>query len=258
MTQPAREAAPFEGVLVGMPTYNEADNAPRLVRSLREHLPGAVVMVIDDASPDGTAGLIRHLAEQDEHVVVHSRPGKLGLGTAYLVAFAEARRRGCRATLTLDADFSHRPQDAPAIVRAVLGGAADLAIGSRYVPGGAIVGWPRTRRVLSAEANRLIKASLATEVMDCTGSFRAYGAALVERLPTRLRNRGYSALPELLLHAILARARIAEVPITFVERERGATKLTRREIADSLLNLAWLSRRRRQSPIEPGGGVTAG
>lgn len=245
MTPPAAAAAPFDGVLVGVPTYNEAANVGRLVRALRGHLPGALVMVIDDSSPDGTGRLVQVLAEQDPLVVLRSRPAKMGLGTAYLAAFAEGRRRRCSAVLTMDADFSHRPQDAPAVVRAVLSGSADLAIGSRYVPGGAIIGWPRARRLLSAEANRLIKSSLATDVMDCTGAFRAYGVGVLEKLPTTIRNRGYSALPELLLHAIVAGARITEVPITFVERERGATKLTRRELADSLVNLAWLRSRRK-------------
>ena len=235
----------FAGLLVGVPTYNEAQNAPRLVADLRRHLPGAIILVIDDSSPDGTADLVSMLAETDTLLRVLRRPRKLGLGTAYLATFAEAQRCGARVVMTMDADFSHRPQDAPAIVRAVLQSDADLGIGSRYVPGGSIVGWPRGRRVLSAAANRLIRASLRTRVTDCTGSFRAYRMELAERLMAQgLRNPGYSALPELLMLAIADGARIVEVPIQFVERERGATKLTRRELVNSLVNLVWLRRRR--------------
>jgi dolichol-phosphate mannosyltransferase len=235
----------FERVLVGVPTYNEAENAPRLVRDLRQHLPGAILLVIDDSSPDGTADLLSSMSETDPLLRVLRRPAKLGLGTAYLETFAQARMVGARVAMTMDADFSHRPQDAPAIIRAVLQAGADLAIGSRYVPGGSIIGWPRGRRVLSAAANRLIRMSLRTTVTDCTGSFRAYRMELADQLHEQgLRNTGYSSLPELLMLSIAADARIVEVPIHFVEREHGATKLTRRELVNSLISLLWLRRRR--------------
>jgi glycosyltransferase involved in cell wall biosynthesis len=235
----------FDDVLVGVPTYNEAPNAPRLVMQLRQHLPGATILVIDDSSPDGTADLVTAMCSSDSRLRVLRRPRKLGLGTAYLAAFAEARSIGARIVMTMDADFSHRPQDAPAIIRAVQHDGADLAIGSRYVPGGSIVGWPRGRRVLSAAANRLIKISLRTRVQDCTGSFRAYRLELIDRLHSPgLRNTGYSSLPELLMLALDAGAHIVEVPIAFVEREHGATKLTRRELLNSLVNLVWLRQQR--------------
>jgi dolichol-phosphate mannosyltransferase len=234
----------FGDVLVGVPTYNEAENAPRLVRELREHLPGATILVIDDSSPDGTADAVAAIGATDSRLRVLRRPRKLGLGTAYLAAFSEARSLGARIVLTMDADFSHRPQDAPALIRAVRHGGADLAIGSRYVPGGTIIGWPRGRRVLSAAANSLIKVSLHTRVSDCTGSYRAYRVELIDRFDdVGLRNAGYSSLPELLMLAIAAGANIVEVPIAFVERAHGATKLTRRELFNSLVNLIWLRRR---------------
>lgn len=235
----------FDDVLIGVPTYNEAANAPRLVRQLRQHLPGARIVVIDDASPDGTGDLIAAMCRSDSLLRLHHRPRKLGLGTAYLAAFEEARSVGARIVLTMDADFSHRPQDVPPIIRAVRHDGVDLAIGSRYVPGGIIIGWPRGRRALSVAANRLIKMSLHTKVDDCTGSFRAYRMELVDQLNlVGLKNTGYSSLPELLLLAMAADARIVEVPITFVERQRGATKLTQRELLNSLVNLIWLRRRR--------------
>lgn len=244
---PAPEAVDFSDVLVAVPTYNEAQNAPRLVRELREHLPGAAILVIDDASPDGTGDLVVAACGADPLVRVHRRPSKLGLGTAYLVAFGAARRQRARIVMTMDSDFSHRPRDAAAIIDAARRGDVDLAIGSRYVPGGRVVGWSRGRTVLSSVANSLIKTALDVRVTDCTGSFRAYSMDLVERLDlTALHSTGYSALPELLLLVVAAGGRIREVPVTFVEREHGATKLTQRELLDSLLNLAWLRSRRRE------------
>ncbi|MHB8717488.1 MAG: polyprenol monophosphomannose synthase [Candidatus Dormibacteria bacterium] len=234
----------FEGVLVGIPTYNEASNAGPLLTELRTHLPGATLLVIDDSSPDGTAEVVEAVAAGDPLVRLHRRSGKLGLGTAYLVAFAAAHSAGATVVLTMDADFSHRPVDAPEVVRAALGG-ADLAIGSRYVPGGAISGWPLARQVLSATANRLIRSAIDTDVADCTGAFRAYRTPLARLIGEHVTSRGYSALPELLMLALLTGARVTEVPITFVERERGATKLTRRELATSLANVVELRRRSR-------------
>lgn len=242
----------FAGVLVAVPTYNEAQNAPRLVTELLRHLPGATILVIDDASPDRTAELVSAAHPTDDLVQVVRRPRKLGLGTAYLHAFDEGRSRGSRIVMTMDADFSHRPEDAPAIIRAVADDQADLAVGSRYVDGGRIVGWPLRRQLLSAAANRLVRISLSCSVTDCTGSFRAYRVELADRLrETGLRNTGYSSLPELLMLAIQNRARIVEVPIVFVERERGATKLTRREVVNSLLSLARLRRERRSRSRTP-------
>ncbi len=243
--QSATSGHEFDDVFVGVPTYNEAENAPQLVRELREHLPGATIMVIDDSSPDGTGDLIAATCRSDPLVRLRRRPRKLGVGTAYLAAFEEARKVGARIVLTMDADFSHRPQDAPAIVRAVRRDDVDLAVGSRYVPGGSIIGWPRGRKALSSIANRLIRTSLDRQINDCTGSFRAYRMELIDRLDlSALRNTGYSALPELLLLVMAAGGGIVEVPITFVERQHGATKLTQRELLNSLTNLIWLRQRR--------------
>ena len=237
--------AEFTGVVVGVPTYNEADNIVRLVSELRGNLPGAVVLVVDDGSPDGTGTLVDAMAQNDTLVHVLHRHGKLGLGTAYTAVFEYARARGAHIAMTMDADFSHRPSDAPAVARAALADGVDLAIGSRYVPGGTIVGWPRQRKALSAVANRLIRASLGITTTDCTASFRAYRVALLERMRLDLlENAGYSALPELLLLADAQGARIAEVPITFVERQLGVTKLTKRELVNSLTNVARMRLRR--------------
>jgi dolichol-phosphate mannosyltransferase len=235
----------YEGVLVGVPTYNERENVTRLVTALRENLPGATILVVDDGSPDGTGDLAAEMARSDPLVHLLRRPRKMGLGTAYVAVFDHARSIGARIAMTMDADFSHRPQDAPAVVRAALRPGVDLAIGSRYVPGGDIVGWPQSRKLLSTIANRLIRASLRTSTHDCTASFRAYSMELIDRLDfSKLESTGYSALPELLLLIDGVGATIVEVPITFVERERGATKLTKRELAKSLANVVRMRRRR--------------
>ena len=246
----------FTGVLVGVPTYNEIQNAPRLVAELRANLPGAVILVIDDGSPDGTGAAVERLAEGDALTRVMHRPGKMGLGTAYLAAFTAAQQAGAHIVMTMDADFSHRPVDAPDILRAARRDGVDMAVGSRYIPGGRIEGWPATRTALSWVANRLIRLALATDLSDCTGSFRAYRVALVQRMQLdQVRNTGYSVLPELLLLAGHAGARVAEVPITFVEREHGATKLTRRELVNSLVNVLRMWRRRRR--LHSSGPATA-
>lgn len=248
LTEPPRQQEAFDGVLVAVPTFNEAGNIARLVTGLRSHLPGATILVIDDASPDGTAAITAAIAENDTLVQLHHRPAKLGLGTAYRHAFETAQAMGARVLLTMDADLSHRPQDAPAIVEAALQPGTDLALGSRYMPGGSINGWSPYRRMLSRIANGLIRLALDVRLTDCTGSFRAYRLELLERLDlANLHNTGYSALPELLLLAKLAGAHTVEVPISFVERERGATKLTRRELANSLVGLVDLRRRRHRA-----------
>lgn len=235
-----------EGTLVVLPTYEEGENITAMLRALREHLPMATVLVIDDASPDGTAELAKQFALSDSRVVVQRRAGKLGLGTAHRLGLQYAVDSGFRTAVTMDADLSHRPADAPRLVLRARQPDVDVVVGSRYVPGGRIEGWPPARRLLSANANLLLRLSLGIGIRDCTGAFRAYDVGFLRRLPLdQLANAGYSALPELLLLAAAAGATIVEEPITFVERRAGATKLTRRELGNSLLNVAHLYRRRR-------------
>lgn len=234
-----------ESTLVVLPTYKEAENISPLIHGLRDALPQATIMVIDDGSPDGTAEIVDTLVESDGRILLVRRPGKLGLGTAHRLGFEYAVRNGFRTVLTMDADLSHRPVDAPRLVARSRQPGVDVAVGSRYVPGGHIEGWPVSRRALSYCANALLRASLGAKVRDCTGAFRAYDVAFVRTLPLdELGNPGYSAIPEQLLVAMQQGGALVEEPITFVERQMGATKLTKRELGNSLLNVVHMFRRR--------------
>jgi dolichol-phosphate mannosyltransferase len=216
--------------LVCLPTYNEAENILPLIAAVRRSLPEAGVLVIDDRSPDGTGGLVREAAATDSRVFLLSRPGKLGLGTAYMAGFAYAIEHQFDCAITMDADFSHPPERLPALLAAVVSG-AELAIGSRYVPGGGIEGWPLRRRILSAAANSFARTMLGLGAHDCTGGFRCYAHSTVEfLLGEPLRSSGYSALIELLTRCERAGLRIAEVPITFADRVAGASKISRAEL----------------------------
>jgi len=183
---------------VCLPTYNEAENIVRLIAAVRRALPQAGVLVIDDGSPDGTANLVRQVAATDSRVFLLSRPDKLGLGTAYMAGFAYALEHGFERAVTMDADFSHPPDRLPALLAAVDGG-ANLAIGSRYVPGGGIQGWPLGRVFLSSAANTFARVMLDLHTHDCTGGFRCYEKGTITFLLSKpLRSSGYSALIELL------------------------------------------------------------
>jgi dolichol-phosphate mannosyltransferase len=230
--------------LVCLPTYNEAENIVRLIAAVRRALPQAGVLVIDDGSPDGTGDVVRQVAATDSRVFLLSRPGKLGLGTAYMAGFAYALEHGFDRAITMDADFSHPPDRLPALLAAVDGG-ADLAIGSRYVPGGGIQGWPLRRVFLSSAANAFARAVLTLHTHDCTGGFRCYAEGTVKFLLSEpLRSSGYSALIELLARCEWASMRVAEVPITFTDRVAGASKVSRDEIWRALVTVTRLAAQR--------------
>jgi dolichol-phosphate mannosyltransferase len=230
--------------LVCLPTYNEAENIGRLLPAIRRALPQAGVLVIDDGSPDETATLVQQAAVIDPSIFLLSRPRKLGLGTAYMAGLAYAIEQGFDRVITMDADFSHPPERLPALLAAVDGG-ADLAIGSRYVPGGGIVGWPLQRRLLSAGANLFARTMLQLRTHDCTGGFRCYARPTAEHLLNEpLRSSGYSALIELLARCERAGLRVAEVPITFTDRVAGTSKVSRDEIGRALLTVLRLTGRR--------------
>ena len=221
---------PVARQLVCIPTYNEAGNILALIEQIHIAAPELDVLVIDDASPDGTGNLVRDRMLKDAHLEVMDRPGKLGLGTAYMAGFAFGLQHEYATVTTMDADFSHPPDRIPALLDAVEGG-AHLAIGSRYVPGGAIQGWAVNRRILSATANRIARTLLRLRTHDCTGGFRCYSIRAVQFLVTRpLRSSGYSALIELLTRCERAHLRIVELPITFTERVSGKSKISEQEI----------------------------
>jgi dolichol-phosphate mannosyltransferase len=231
--------------LVCVPTYNEAENILRLIDAILAAAPASEVLVIDDASPDGTGTLVQQCTLKEARVDLMARPAKLGLGTAYMSGFAYALQRDCDRVITMDADFSHPPQRIPALVEALDEGGAQVAIGSRYVPGGAIEGWGMGRRLLSATANFTARSFLRLSTHDCTGGFRCYSRRCLEFLVTRpLRSTGYSALIELLTRCERQGFPIREIPITFVDRQHGRSKISRQEIVRAMLTVLRLTGRR--------------
>jgi dolichol-phosphate mannosyltransferase len=238
---------PSDRVLVCIPTYNEAESLPDVLTGVREHCPDVHVLVADDASPDGTGALADRFAAQDDHVHVLHRSGKAGLGAAYLAAFGWALERGYDVVVEMDADGSHRPEDLPKLLAAVRD--ADLVLGTRWMPGGRTVNWPRRRQLLSLGGNRYARLMLGVPLRDITGGFRAYRASTLRRLDLpSVRSEGYCFQIELALRAVEAGQRVAEVPITFVERRLGASKMSRAIVVEAMSRVTvWgLQRRLRQ------------
>jgi dolichol-phosphate mannosyltransferase len=221
-------------VLVIVPTYNERENLPLIVARVRAAVPAAHLLVADDASPDGTGQLADHLAADDPNVHVLHRPGKAGLGAAYLDGFGWGARHGFDVLVEMDADGSHQPEQLPALLERVEAG-ADLAIGSRYVPGGAVENWPKHREVLSRGGNLYVRLMLGIDVKDATAGYRAYRATALEKLGlSGVESQGYCFQVDLTRRAAAAGLRVDEVPITFVERTQGASKMSRAIVAEAL------------------------
>jgi len=212
--------------LVVVPTFNEVDNIETLVRQILDVLPDARVLVVDDSSPDGTAELATKLAGELGRIDVLSRPAKSGLASAYRDGFDWGLGHGAPILVQIDADLSHDPSALPALVSAVEHG-ADLAIGSRYVPGGRISGWPFRRRWLSRWGNRYAAGMLGLAVNDATSGFRAYAAAAVRWLDMdSLHTEGYGFQVEMTHRLVRGGGSIVEIPITFSDREHGESKLS--------------------------------
>lgn len=222
-----------ERVLVVVPTYDERENLPRLLERLHAAVPTAEVLVVDDNSPDGTGALADELAGQDDRVHVLHRAGKEGLGAAYLAGFAWALARGYDAIVEMDADGSHAPEQLPALLEALAH--ADLVLGSRWVPGGAVVDWPRRRELLSRGGNAYTRAMLRLPVRDATGGFRVYRRRVLEQLHLEdVSSQGYCFQVDLVRRAYRAGFTVAEVPIRFVERVAGASKMNRSIVTEAL------------------------
>ena len=224
--------------LVIVPTYNERENVQRLVPQLLE-IPDLRVLVVDDASPDGTGFAAEVLAEySDGRVEVMHRIGRpRGLGNAYLDGIRRALETDADVICQMDADLSHQPAHLRDMLEAVRH--ADLVIGSRYVPGGRIVNWPLHRKLLSAGANAYVRAICSIPVHDCTSGFRCWRRDALASLPLhRIDAEGYAFLVQLLYEALAIGCTVSEVPITFVERERGQSKLRLRIMAESAI-LPW-------------------
>jgi len=216
-------------VLVVIPTFNEADNILPLARDVLAQAASLELLVVDDASPDGTGERVAAAGRHEPRLRLLARPGKLGLGSAYLAGFRYGLDHGFDWVVTMDGDGSHAPRHLPALLAAAA--ANDMVIGSRYVPGGGIQNWPRHRRLLSAFANFYTRVLLRLPVHDCTSGFRGYARRVLESVdPFAVRSSGYSFLEEMLLRVHRAGFRIAEIPILFQDREAGASKISRSEI----------------------------
>jgi dolichol-phosphate mannosyltransferase len=240
-------------VLVLIPTYNEADNIAPVVEGVLTAVPTASVLILDDNSPDGTGKIADELAARDSRVHVVHRPGKQGLGQAYLAGFAWGLGGGYDVLVEMDADGSHQPEQLPALLSAL--DDADLVLGSRWVPGGRVLNWPRSRQLLSRGGTRYARAALGLPLFDATGGYRAFRRTTLEGLDLEtVHSEGYCFQVELAWRACRRGYRVVEVPITFVERTRGASKMSRAIVLEALWRVtAWgvndrLQRWRRVTP----------
>lgn len=249
-----------------MPTYNERQNLETIVGRVRAAVPHADVLVVDDNSPDGTGKIADELAEADSHVQVLHRTEKAGLGKAYIAGFGWALERDYDVVIEMDADGSHQPEHLPSLIGALRPAGqesgdrtgADLAIGSRWVRGGKVVNWPRSREALSRCANLYIQVMLGMGVRDATAGFRAYRAETLRAISLNdVESTGYSFQIDLTIRVREAGLKIVEIPITFVERELGASKMSGNIILEAFWRVAqwgtqtWLRRLTGKNPKRP-------
>ena len=242
--------------LVVLPTYEEAQSVREVLRRILRALPDATVLVVDDGSPDGTAELAEAVGRELGRIEVLRRPVKAGLGSAYRAGFRWGLDRGFDTLVEMDADLSHDPDALPALL-APLGTGADLVIGSRYVPGGSIPSWSLGRILLSRWANRYAAAVLGLDVRDATAGYRAYSAEVLEAIGIDgVRAEGYAFQIELAYRISRAGRRVVEVPITFVDRTLGNSKMSTHVIAEALLLVTgWGARDRIHRMVARAGGV---
>ena len=233
-------------VVAVVPTYNEADNLAELVRQLRAAVPDVEVLVVDDESPDGTAAVAEKLAVEHGGIEVTVRNGRRGLGSAYRDGFRQAIDAGADVCVQIDADLSHDPADLPALLANVEHG-ADLAIGSRYVPGGRTENWPWRRRWLSRWGNRYAAGVLGLAVNDATAGYRAYRSTALEAMEFEtVTAEGYGFQIEMTHRLVRSGGRIVEFPIAFRDRRAGASKLSQGIVGEAmgLVVRLWLADRR--------------
>jgi glycosyltransferase involved in cell wall biosynthesis len=220
-------------VLVIVPTYDERDNLLPIAERLHAAVPDADLLVVDDNSPDGTGKIADELAEREPWVHVLHRTGKEGLGAAYLAGFAWARDEGYGVVVEMDADGSHAPEQLPRLLAALE--SADLVLGSRWVDGGEVKNWPKSREILSRGGNAYTRLALGLPLRDATGGYRAYRRTVLDPLLDKgIASQGYCFQVDLAWQVWRAGNRVVEVPITFVERERGESKMSRAIVAEAL------------------------
>jgi dolichol-phosphate mannosyltransferase len=220
---------------VCLPTYNEQENLERMLRALGTSLrPGDRVLVVDDNSPDGTGELAERLASELGFVDVLHRERKEGLGPAYLAGFSRALADGAELVLEMDCDFSHDPADVPRLIAAAEDG-ADLVLGSRYVPGGSIPNWGLVRRAISLGGNLYAQALLQSRIRDLTGGFKCFRRRVLETIDlAAIDSRGYAFQIETTYRVLRAGFRVVEVPIAFVDREEGVSKMSREIVLEAV------------------------
>ena len=234
--------------LVCIPTYDEAATIAAIIARTLAAVPDAHVLVADDASPDGTGAIVDAIAARDARVHVLHRAGKQGLGAAYLAAFAWGAEHGYDVLVEMDADGSHRPEQLPDLLAAL--DRADMVIGSRWVPGGRVVNWPLAREALSRGGNLYVRLLLGVQVRDATAGFRLYRRSTLEKIDLRrVRSTGYVFQTDLVTRTLREGLTIVEVPIEFVERVRGDSKMSGGVAAESLRRITWwgLGERRDQA-----------
>lgn len=224
-------------VLVILPTYDERESIERVLAGVLGAVPNADALVVDDSSPDGTGSLVEGLARRDPRIRLHRRPRKLGLASAYLAGFRIGLRDGYDVMVEMDADLSHQPSDLPRVVDGA--NRFDLTIGSRYVPGGGVSNWSRSRLALSRGGNAYARAALRLPVADATSGFRAFRRSLVEALvQDGVASDGYGFQIEVAYRAWRSGFTVGEVPITFRERTQGRSKISRRIVLEAFLMVA--------------------
>ncbi len=232
----APTGAPFADlgrIVVIIPTYNETLTLPTIVARVRSAVPEAHVLVIDDNSPDGTGALADSIAASDSNVEVMHRRGKEGLGAAYLAGFAWALDAGYDVIVEMDADGSHQPEQLPDLLAALRD--ADLVLGSRWVTGGGVVNWPKSREILSRGGNAYTRFMLGVPLRDATGGYRAFRASTLRSLDLdEVASQGYCFQVDLAWRAVQRGMRVTEVPITFVERTAGTSKMSQRIVVEAL------------------------
>jgi len=223
---------PQSQAVVCLPTYNEHENLEPMVRALGDK--GVRVLVIDDSSPDGTGELADRLASELDYVDVLLRGRKEGLGPAYLAGFRRALADGAELVLEMDCDFSHNPDDVPRLIAATDEG-ADVVLGSRYVSGGAIGNWGALRRFVSAGGSLYARILLGVGVRDLTGGFKCYRRQVLETIDLdAIHSKGYAFQIETTYRALRAGFRVVEIPITFVDREVGGSKMSKAIVAEAI------------------------
>jgi len=237
-------------VVVIIPTYQERDNIAPIVARVRSAVPEADVLVADDNSPDGTGKIADELAAADDHVQVLHRPAKAGLGAAYVAGFAVALAAGYDVIVEMDADGSHQPEQLPRLLGAL--NTADVVLGSRWVEGGEVSNWPKSREILSRGGNAYARLALGIPLRDATGGYRAYRAKVLRSFDlTTVRSQGYCFQVDLALRSWERGYRIVEVPITFVERELGASKMNRGIVIEAFVRVAVWGVKRRLGQVLP-------